>query len=310
MKSSLRVSLTLLLFATLHTLSNSLSLDSTRRREILLSSTLLFPSSAYAARGAAELDLEFYVRDLVGGNSKQGNVEASKPPPAPKPRRLQLPPILDDSCSTMCWASSLLGKDMSQEVVALREKVIPSFQARAPYIQASVNDQYYFDVTAYAFWKVAATELDNYVDRDRLMRQLGAKLLKEWMPSAKEKERTLVQTIPLLKDLMNRFVESQYITNYRLGDKDGTFIDDLDDEALKMGASVDVLVSISNSCTLQACLQLTGEQSRFVPDLVSPTIAALLPGKITWEAYFVDSYRPNPKDYFPEEQLLQFTIKA
>jgi hypothetical protein len=31
--------------------------------------------------------------------------------------------------------------------------------------------------------------------------------------------------------------------------------------------------------------------------------------KVEYETYFVDEeYRPNPKDYFPTEQLLQFTI--
>jgi hypothetical protein len=29
----------------------------------------------------------------------------------------------------------------------------------------------------------------------------------------------------------------------------------------------------------------------------------------SWETFFVDpEYRPNPKDYFPNEQLVQYTL--
>ena len=124
--------------------------------------------------------------------------------------------------------------------------------------------------------------------------------------------------------------------------KDGPFLfDELDDEALNvLGVSVNPLVTIVESATLGASLQLNGEGSRFVPDWLGPTLAALWEGgdelwcktttpsndhdhddpngnrqrqqsrrQVSWEAFFVDPvYRPNPKDYFPTEQLYQFTI--
>ena len=50
-------------------------------------------------KGAAEYDLEYYMRDLVKGNTKEGNLAASAPPPAPPSRTLQgplLPLLLDN----------------------------------------------------------------------------------------------------------------------------------------------------------------------------------------------------------------------
>lgn len=78
---------------------------------------------------------------------------------------------------------------------------------------------------------------------------------------------------------------------------------------------MDVLVTVRQPATLGASLQITGEQSRFAPDFVGPTLAALWQDvaglSATWETYFVDStYRPNPKDFFPDEQLYQFTLQV
>mmetsp|Transcript_11094 Transcript_11094/g.14611 ORF Transcript_11094/g.14611 Transcript_11094/m.14611 type:complete len:123 (+) Transcript_11094:531-899(+) len=90
--------------------------------------------------------------------------------------------------------------------------------------------------------------------------------------------------------------------------------DELDDEALAAGAAINPLITVVESTTLGASLQLTGEQSRFVPDWLGPTMAALWEGcgvKVSWESFFVDPvYRPNPKDYYPSEQIFQFTISA
>jgi hypothetical protein len=86
----------------------------------------------------------------------------------------------------------------------------------------------------------------------------------------------------------------------------------IDDNALAIGASVACLVSVFEPATLGASLQITGEQSRFAPDFVAAILAALWETagiQSSWKTFFVDpEYRPNPKDYFPNEQLLQFTL--
>ena len=89
--------------------------------------------------------------------------------------------------------------------------------------------------------------------------------------------------------------------------------DELDQESLRDGATLNPLVTIVESATLRASLQLTAEQSRFTPDWLGPTLAALWQectgAQVQWETFFVDPvYRPNPKDYFPTEQIYQFTI--
>jgi hypothetical protein len=51
-----------------------------------------------------------------------------------------------------------------------------------------------------------------------------------------------------------------------------------------------------------------------MPKFVGTTIAAMwkkeLSLKVEYETYFVDEeYRPNPEDFFPAEELLQYNIK-
>ena len=121
-----------------------------------------------------------------------------------------------------------------------------------------------------------------------------------------------------MNEVLRVFVESGFCSGYRIGEavkneEDALPVfDALDDDALASGATVDCLVSVFEPATLGASLQITGEQSRFGPDFVGPTLAALWETNgisARWETFFVDpEYRPNPKDYFPNEQLLQYTL--
>jgi len=125
---------------------------------------------------------------------------------------------------------------------------------------------------------------------------------------------SLTDTVPCVIEILNRFQYSNYCTGYRLGDKnddDRTGInvfDSLDDETVSSrggggGGSVDCLVSIFDPSTLGGALQIIGEGSRFAPDFIGPTLAAVWERvggdgvvAVSFESYFVDPvYRPNPK---------------
>jgi hypothetical protein len=306
------------------------------------------PLPSIAARGAAELDFEYYARDLFGGNRREGNVDASKAPPVPSPRAIQEPLLSmllseDSSCipkrvlSSMLQTSNTAKSRIEYESLVqdrffdYRARSAKAFYQRAPYATESLSDQYYFDLSAYAQWRTAAELLPNLVDRDAFVRQVGRdlyqgmitnKLVAPATPSADVASSKISELTPALRDLLQAFVTAGFVKSYDItggGDSssgDGSssnVFDDLDDEAIVDGASVDCLIAVLEPATLGAALQITGEQSRFAPDYIGSTVAALLETanlKCTWETYFVDNeYRPNPKDYFPNEQLFQFTIQ-
>jgi hypothetical protein len=334
------------------------------------------PPPAHAARGAAELDLEFYVRDLIGGNKKEGNILPSAMPNLPPPRRLKEPLVswlLNNDCSSDCLSTDILiqqvqeyrkrvGKsegsitknfiieaEIQESMSTIRDKTRRSFFSKAPWLVENVTDQYYFDLTAYALWRTAAMLLPNYVDRDCFVRRLGQAIYDRAVnaglisKSATEKnDASLTATNESTRELLQLFVSSQFCKTFRMGTDDYKqspatsssspttdmlLFDHYDDEALTSGgATVDALISILEPSTLGASLQITAEQSRFAPDFIGPTLAALWQTQVkdqqqkstttstkqlqvTWETFFVDPvYRPNPKDYFPNEQLFQYSL--
>jgi hypothetical protein len=310
------------------------------------------PSQAQAARGAAELDFEYYIRSAVSGNKREGNVLPSLSPTPALPRTLKEPLLsllLNDDCSASCVPiatlvqtilqsrsntqdSNEIERNIQQRLRAYREKARKSFYAKAPWENALVSDQYYFDLTSYALWRTAADLLPNFVDRDRFIRGIGRDLLnnmqeKGLLPNKSTAIRgSATSTIPSMQAVLQTFTSSGFCRDYRIGeapvlDKKGKIaadappviiFDDLDDDALTSGASIDCLVSVLEPATLGASLQITGEQSRFGPDFVGATLSAVWEQAdltSSWEVFFVDpEYRPNPKDYFPNEQLLQYTI--
>ena len=331
-------------------------------------------------KGAAEYDLEYYVRDLVKGNTKEGNLPASAPPPAPPSRTLQgplLPLLLDNDFTDQCIPVKVLaqvsGKSASN-IAALakdyRDKSSKAFAAKAQWKVADISDQYFFDLTAYALWRTAAELIPDYVKRDKFAKDVGRGIYSEAAKAGLLKKKALILdssddessddssdddssddkkkktgktknandglistkkdssddvslgpltgTIPAIIEILELYKSSGFISRYQLGGEDETrrgknVFDELDDDDIASGSSVDCLVSIYEPAILSGALQITGEGSRFAPDFVGQTLSA------AWEAagilakeetYFVDSiYRPNPKDFFPDERLIQFTLK-
>jgi hypothetical protein len=299
--------------------------------------------AATKAKGAAEYDFEFYMRDLFQGNTKQGNILPSQPPPSPPSRTLSLSfirPILNDSCDEKCLAirelSSLVNvspQEISNKIITFREKVSKVYQTKAPWKVESIGDEYYFDLTCYALYRIAAELIPtDYALRDTWVRNVGRdiyNLMKEQsyvtgvvQSSSLSSKAKLTSTILQLQQILDTFQNTGFIKSYRLGEKNddvrtgSNIFDEYDNDDLDSGLNVNLLVSIIRPATLGSALQITGEGSRFSADWISPTISAMfedilnLKKKVEYESYFVDEeYRPNPKDFFPDEQLLQFTLR-
>jgi hypothetical protein len=339
------------------------------------------------AKGAAEYDLEYYMRDLFQGNQPQGNQPAS-PPPASytrPPRILSGPlilpipgtagatpsqplPLLDSDCLNCIIVDELVrvtrhltptNNNNEKIDAALISQLTQDYRSRAlrngygaykPYQTASMTDEYYLDVTAYALWKTASSDAilgTNYKARNVFMKNVGRRIyavLKQEQPPQQQDENnansksksplTLTSTLPVIQRILQVFQDSNLIASYRLGPTENyndpknitPLFDKYDDQDFVVeGATLNALVSVFEPATLGAALQITGEGSRFAPDFVGFTLAAAFEDMlntnngntgtrkvdVSLESYFVDStYRPNPKDYFPDEQLLQFTISS
>lgn len=282
---------------------------------------------------------EYYIRDLLGGNKKEGNVLPSKPPEMPAPRQINgplLPLLLDSIYTPSCIPVQALqiskgasaSKSFAASAIEYRNRSTRSFATRAQWEKEDISDQYYFDLSAYALYKALADYLPNYTDRDVFARNIGRLLYQKIQRDSLVKhpielnsleKGSLAGSEAAIKEVLGLFSSSNFCKGFKMGNdlsvgkkQEEKVFDKLDDEALQSGASINCLVSIYEPATLGASLQITGENSRFAPDYVGATIAALWESigiKCTWDTFFVDpEYRSNPKDYFPDEQILQFTL--
>lgn len=267
---------------------------------------------------------------------------SNAPPPHP-PRNLHgplLPLLLDDelqSCIPIIELAKLSTDRISDQTKEVRSKVQSAFKTTHPWNKEVVSDEYYFDLTCYALWRVAAAAINDYAKRDQFVRSIGRRILDEIISrgmisqtsmnilnTQNREDISLTDTVPCIIEVLDLFQSTNYCTKYHLGDENDPertglkVFDSLDDDELSSNGgsgSVDCLVSIFDPATLGSALQITGEGSRFVPDFVGPTLAAVWEkvnggATVKFESYFVDPvYRPNPKDFFPNERFYQFTIE-
>jgi hypothetical protein len=297
------------------------------------------PSNAAKAKGAAEYDLEFYVRNLIkGNNDKEGNIQASAPPPLPASRTLAykadssfIESIINDDLSNDCIALRTLSKitgvpvrEIAEMVKDYRTKFSKSFGTRAKWQQELIVDEYYFDLTCYALYRTAATLMpSDYKRRSDWVELLGEEIYNSIAARSGRPERKpskLTETIPIMVQILECFQANNFVTSFRLGDKNDDFrsglniFDSYDDDDIEAGITLNCLISLIRPATLTSSLQIVGEGSRFLPEFVGTAIAAMwrkeLGLQVEYETYFVDEeYRPNPKDFFPAEELFQYSIK-
>ena len=89
--------------------------------------------------------------------------------------------------------------------------------------------------------------------------------------------------------------------------------DEFDDEDFEVGREVNLVIEIKRPAWLTSALQINGESSLFSPDFITTTLKESLQGTFVGvrpvQTYFIDDvYRPNPTEYFPTSELLQFTM--
>lgn len=223
----------------------------------------------------------------------------------------------------------VISAEIRAQAAVLRDKASRSFGAVTPWQQASVCDEYYLSLSAYALWRTAAVVLPHYPDRDVFVRNLGRAVYRHLQAQGlvdTTPDNSLVASMTAVRQVLDVLVKSNFITSYRLGPDQPPnsnknkktkselqpVVDELDDQALAAGDTVDLLLTVLEPATLSAALQITAEASRFAPDWVGPTLAAVWEDqaglRCSWEAFFVDAvYRP--RDYVPTEQLYQYTLQ-
>lgn len=241
---------------------------------------LFSPSAAYAARikGAAELDAEAYLVDLLKGNPLTGGAEQS---PLPiRPARVldkDFATFLD--MTTLGLISKISGQSLekvNKEVSAFRQTVEPGFQRRAPFPSDDLTNERCFDCYSYADFRVAAKLIPDLRARAAFVRDLGEAVLNgviKGSPGIKSNDAQkdgLDGTIEGMKQILAYMQSKGFLKDSKIN------IEDYDRASWDDGYNLELLVTVVEPATLGGNIQFTGEGFLFHPDYVAETLLAYL----------------------------------
>lgn len=192
-------------------------------------------------------------------------------------------------------------------------------------LSRQIVDQRYFDFLCYVLWKVAGEDIGTSVERVKLTRDFGRMIVTSMsplLPPSSSPSSTLSTTImSVFTPILSLFLTSGLLETYQViaGDGQKSKPNDLDpfdaydDEDFDLGRDVNLVISATRPAWLTSALQINGEDSLFSPDFLAPTLSAALDNTDVAvrpvQTYFIDdTYRPNPTEFFPQSELLQFTF--
>ena len=132
-----------------------------------------------AREGAFEMDLRFYVRDLVNGGKEVPNTEKRKPM-FKSPRKLNdeiASGIVNVVAKEISSISGVPSISILQNVTATMPVLLAQFQPYVPFRELSLSDQYYFDIYLYGLYEQAAILIPLSSDRVILRKNIGNGIL-------------------------------------------------------------------------------------------------------------------------------------
>lgn len=208
---------------------------------------------------------------------------------------------------------------------------------------AVIKDQRHFDYLCYLIWKVAGGALGKSEERLEVLRSAGETINKyittvttpnpptSLSPTTKNNACLSTTVESAFTPVLTAFVSSNLIESYTLQSGDGKArsaspstssspptpnfkpFDVYDDEDYDVGRDVNMVLEVKKPAWLTSALQINGENSLFSPSLLSPTLSSsILETEVSLrpvQSYFIDdTYRPNPTEFYPSSEILQFTF--
>lgn len=283
------------------------------------------PSSA-RVKGAAEMDLEFYARSVLG-RSTSPTPTARPPPVARKLDERIAEQLLSATVTGMAPSLALSPKDLRTAAVQRRSglaieydrvNAVGAFGGGTGYDVASFGErtsaslpntqQFGFDLSALALFSLLGDARKPRSEVADAYRRIGDELLGVFPAAATCADRdSIVALVSGMRVLLGQLKTAGYIEGFSLDDSDV-------DEALWQQRSslspTRLSVTLNDSATLRAALLLNGRG--VTPELARPLLTAYLArcgAKVTEESeFFLDDYRESPLEYRASQTLLSFTV--
>lgn len=196
---------------------------------------LVAPTKALAARGAFEMDAEFYIQNAFGVRKEKDPSFFKNGVIFPSPRKLNT--TFASSIAAIVFEELSKAMDVSIEAFKanLYGKVpyyLKYFKTFAPIVTESLDDQYYFDMIMYIAYLEAGSVVKHSQDRVQLRQRIGDRILaylqatnKFSTPSTASPSTKAILAANLvnrrgdIKLLLDAFVAAKFISEYKYDDE-------------------------------------------------------------------------------------------
>ncbi len=281
-----------------------------------------FAGSASAAKGAFEMDAEYYLNNLFSGNKGEAAKTGIERRPIYKSARKVASSTSDaivNEITDLAVDSSdtkVTREDILKQIERLRASKLPYFKTFAPIAEESLTDQYFLDITLYCLYQVAAKLIPMSQERVKFRTKVGEKVLglfeggqRYTLPASNQPSMQRVASS--VTALLNEFKDKGVIASFQFDEEDVG--DELfAKQAFEEKAPVSFQVTVDEPVTLLAFLEGQREDTFFHPEITGSSIVALLRKQgfsCKYEDYLLDNYyRDSNFDLRADAVILEISL--
>lgn len=290
----------------------------------ITSSVLITPkiSNAVNQKGAFEMDMDFYVRNILNGNNAQIENEKKVTKsfyPSPRKMDITITTKMINIIKTIASKMSSLSIETLNEYIDIElPKKLVQLKANIPITNENFSDQYYFDIYLYLIYKSIENVISKSEDRVLLRQKVGDEILQLLINDKfiniknSQRKKDVVELASNVKLLLQSFVKIGLISSFIFDD------DDLADQyyadsSFREGLPVSFQFTLREPATLLGFIEQNKNDTFYHPEIIASTIASYcrLQGFNTrFEDYLVDNYyRTENFDIEAQDILIEMLIK-
>ncbi len=302
---------------------------------ILSFTTLIFPSIAKGAKGAFEMDMEYYLTDLTlglgGKKERNGSPQRSK---VGKGRKID-ERFAENVYNIAINKISLLSEESVDKIINATNLELklyePYFREFVTIDEETFKDARYFDISIYALYRVAEKMIPSSEERVRLRQLIGQSILDSirdesgvipLMETIKSKSTTRITSkgdpsiMPLIaqgsRRLLNTLRVKGLCSNFILGDDDmldpiyitNSFADNL---------AISFQLTLVDPVTIISHLEFAQANTFFHPELLASVVQSWVSEfnfKCNFEDYLMDNqYRTSNFDVRAQDVIVEMIVR-
>lgn len=275
----------------------------------LMTMTAVFggPKVASAAKGAFEMDAEYYISNLLNKNKGEAaKTGESRRPIYRSPRKLDAAAanavydkLIDLVIAGADGNTKVNKDDLMKKVSDLRVKKLDYFRSFAPIVKEDLSDQYYFDITLYCLYQVTQGIIPTSEKRVKFRTAVGEAVYDAVVAKKGEGEGGAgAATVPVRQAVndvvstLERLKQTNFIASYTF-DADDASDEQFARETFAVNAPVSFQVTINEPANLLSFIQGQIDDTFFHPEIIGSCVAASLRRNGYWskyEDYLLDNY--------------------